>query len=599
MPPTAVPSIATYSSTLHATRDFESAATALLRAMFQVVASSISRGSGTRLLRGTIHFRPENEYRRLFSLEFDAREVGEQPLQLPSLTAWRWVASRGCPVTIDVDAQMMRVFEGGAPRLFRDDTNNQRLTSGETVRRLTARDADYVMVHPLRRHAGIVDGMVSLELRGTDGNGDELQSMCGVELQLLADLAAPHLANLPSTPVKPLFTGDEYLPVVGASMAPLVELLRVFSSLDETLLITGATGVGKSRLARFCHAHSTRRDKPFITLDLLACPESLQLPRLCGAKKGAYTGADRDIPGAIQRAEGGTLFIDEIDKLSLQAQAGLLRLIEDRIYRCIGDTGDDRKADVRFIVGTTANLREAVEQGRFREDLYYRIAVLFVRIPALEQRTDELAAWGNFMIERCSTSANAARRVQLHESAVHILERQMWPGNLRQLDNVIRRAYAYSLLEPTNSAGDALVVSTTHIARAIGDELGGGTDESNETLLSRKMREAAKAFADEALKRSHSDRPLLLTLADTFRSMVLDETLKACGQDKDVALEALGLGNVVRDRNHHRVLRKETELLQKFYAELSLPPRVPAESPSAVAEPRDAVRVSNQRPHKA
>ena len=595
----AVPSIATYSTALHAALNFESAATSLLRAMFAAVTSAISRGPGGRLLRGTIHFRPENEYQRLFSLEFDAREVGEQPLQLPSLTAWRWVASRGCPVTIDVDAQMMRVFEGGTPRLFRDDTNAQRLTSGETVRRLTARDADYVMVHPLRRHAGIVDGMVSLELRGTDGNGDQLQAMCGVELQLLADLAAPHLANLPSAPVTPHFTGDEYLPVVGASMAPLVELLRVFSGLEETLLITGATGVGKSRLARFCHAHSTRRDKPFITLDLLACPESLQLPQLCGAKKGAYTGADRDMPGAIQRAEGGTLFIDEIDKLSLQAQAGLLRLIEDRVYRCIGDTGDDRKADVRFIVGTTANLRELVEQSRFREDLYYRIAVLFVRIPALEQRTDELAAWGNYMIERCSTSTHAVRRVQLHESAVHILERQAWPGKLRQLDNVIRRAYAYSLLETTTGSSEALVVSTAHVARAIGDELGGESDQGNETHLSRKMREAAKAFADEALKRAHSDHPLPLTLADTFRAMVLDATLKACDQDKDAALDALGLGNVVRDRNHHRVLRKETELLQKFYAELSLPPRTPAESPSAVGEPPDAARASSPRPHKA
>jgi hypothetical protein len=112
------------------------------------------------------------------------------------------------------------------------------------------------------------------------------------------------------------------------------------------------------------------------------------------------------------------------------------------------------------------------------------------------------------------------------------------------------------------------------------------------------MREAAKAFADEALKRAHSDHPLLLTLADTFRSMVLDATLQACDQDKDTALEALGLGNVVRDRNHHRVLRKETELLQKFYAELSLPARTPADSLSTVGEPRDAVRVSSQRPHK-
>lgn len=536
--------------------------------MFEVVSSSIG-DSGVRLLRGTIHLRPDDEYRQLFSLEYAGHESDTQPLQLPSLTAWRWIASRGCPVTIDVDQQLMRVFEGGAPRLYRDETKTLRITSGDTVQRLTARDADYVLVQPLRRHAGIVDGMVSLELRGAGRKGDALQCTCGADLQLLADLAAPHLANLPLAPAHPEFLGDEYLPVVGSSMAPLVELLRVFSALEETLLITGATGVGKSRLARFCHAHSTRRNKPFITLDLLACPESLQLPQLCGAKKGAYTGADRDMPGAIQRAEGGTLFIDEIDKLSLQAQAGLLRLVEDRVYRCIGDTGDDRRADVRFIVGTTANLRQAVAQGRFREDLYYRIAVLLVRVPALMQRKDEIAPWASYMLERCTGGAQASHQARLNESAVPVLQDQAWPGNLRQLDNVIRRAYAYGRTETDPVSREFIVVTNTHVARAIADELGIEPHDDSETLLAHKMREAARSFAAEALKRSHSDRPLPLTLADTFRAMVLDAMLKACDQDKDTALEALGLGNVVRDRNHHRVIKREWEVLQKFYAELS------------------------------
>ncbi len=561
----------TLSNHLHSCKDFESAASHLLRSMFDVISSAIGVGSGVQVLRGTIHFRPENEYRRLFCLEFDARKAETQPLQLPSLTAWKWVARRGCPVTIDVDSQMMRVFEGGKPRLLRDDTNAMQLTSGDTVQRLTARDADYVIVNPLRRHLGIIDGMVSLELRDTGGNGDELQNLCGAELQLLADLASPHLACLPSSRIPSQFEGDEHLPVVGASMAPLVELLSVFSALDETLLITGATGVGKSRLARFCHAHSARRNKPFVTLDLLACPESLQLPQLCGAKKGAYTGADRDMPGAIQRAEGGTLFIDEIDKLSLQGQAGFLRLIEERVYRCIGDSGDDRRADVRFIVGTTANLREAVAQGRFREDLYYRIAVLFVRVPELSKRLDEIASWSNYMLERCSNGGPQKHQSQLHDSALPFLNTQAWPGNLRQLDNVIRRAYAYSLLQHS-SAVDSVLVSGVHVARALNDELGTEADQNTETLLSRKMMEAAKIFAEESLKRSQSERPLPLTLADTFRSMVLDAALNACNQDKDAALEALGLGNVVRDRNHHRVLKRESELLHKFYAELASAP---------------------------
>jgi DNA-binding NtrC family response regulator len=559
------------SDRLHSCGEFETASSSLLRAMFQTIAASAEPNAALKILRGTIHFRPENEYRRLFSLEYEPRDTSALPLRLPSLTAWQWVASRGCPVTIDVDSQLLHVFEGGSPRLFRDQSTALRLNTGETCQRLTARDADYVLVYPLRRHAGIVDGMVSVELRDTNGKGDQIQSDCGSYLQLLVDLAAPHLANLPTAPASAVSQCDEHLPVVGASTSRLVELLRVFSGLEETLLITGPTGVGKSRLARYCHAHSSRRDKPFVTLDLLACPESLQLPQLCGAKRGAYTGADRDIPGAIQRAEGGTLFVDEIDKLSLQAQAGLLRLLEDRVYRCIGDSGNDRKADVRFIVGTIANLREAVEQGRFREDLYYRIAVLVVRVPPLVERADEIPAWANYMLERCANPNRGSQytgQVQLHDSALTVLQGHSWPGNLRQLDNMVRRAYAYSLLEQ-HSGADSIVVSGAHLVRAMSDELDVDSQPDDDLSVAAQMKGAAKIFAEESLKRRSSHRPLPLALAESFRAMVLDAALEACDHDKDIALEALGLGNVIRDRNYQRVMKKESELLQRFYAAVS------------------------------
>ncbi len=558
---------------MHASRDFESASAILLRSMFDTATASLGASKANpavHILRGTIHFRPENEYRRLFCLESDSGEAGEQPLRLPSLTAWRWIASRGCPVAIDVEAQLLRVFEGGAPRLFHDTSNAIRLNSGETCQRLTARDADYVLAYPLRRHAGIVDGMVSLELRGTNGTGDAIQTACGPVLQLLVDLAAPHLANLPEASVSCEPCCDEYLPVVGASTARLVELLCVFSRLEETLLLTGPTGVGKSRLARYCHAHSSRRDKPFVTLDLLACPENLQMPQLCGAKKGAYTGADRDMPGAIQRAEGGTLFIDEIDKLSLPAQAGLLRLLEDRVYRSIGDCGDDRKADVRFIVGTIANLRDAVDQGRFREDLYYRIAVLVVRVPPLAQRKDEIPAWANYMLERCARSTREGQTsggVLFDGDALDVLIGRMWNGNLRQLDNVVRRAYAYSLLE-LGPGAEVVVVSSANLTRAVSDELDEHVRENDDASVAAQMKAAARSFAEEALQRAKSDRPLPLALAEAFRAMVLDAALEACDKDRDVALDALGLGNVIRDRNQYRVFKREAELLQRFYAAL-------------------------------
>ena len=124
------------------------------------------------------------------------------------------------------------------------------------------------------------------------------------------------------------------------------------------------------------------------------------MAELFGWRKGAFSGAVKDNPGCVARAEGGTLFIDEIDKLSLKAQAGLLHVLEDRTYRALGEAGSDQKANVRFIVGTNANLPEAVRRGTFREDLYYRINVLPVRVPPLDERRDEIGA-GSSGPSRC------------------------------------------------------------------------------------------------------------------------------------------------------------------------------------------------------
>src|SRR5262249_55915466 len=140
---------------------------------------------------------------------------------------------------------------------------------------------------------------------------------------------------------------DDLLPVIGAATAKIVEVLRVFAQQEETLCITGPTGAGKSRLARWCHARSKRHTRPFEILDLLGVSEELQAGELFGWRKGAFTGAIHDPPGAVARAQGGTLFIDEIDKLTFKTQASLLRLLEERAYRPLGERAGDRRADVR------------------------------------------------------------------------------------------------------------------------------------------------------------------------------------------------------------------------------------------------------------
>ncbi|MBN2195663.1 MAG: sigma-54-dependent Fis family transcriptional regulator [Polyangiaceae bacterium] len=564
--------LSTLVARLLASRDFETASGHLLGALYEAIAPAVHAGgdeSEPRILRGTIHYRPEDGYRRLWTREFGSPPEGAPEAEQPSLTAWRWVARRRCPVSIDVGSRLLRVFEGGTPRLIRDDGATLAFAAGETCHRLQARDVNYLHVLPIRRPTNLTDGMVSIEMRCPGEVGDALASTSGELLQLLVDLAAPHLAALPLAPVEAVPAADEFLPVVGHETARLVELLRVFSGLQETLLLTGATGVGKSRLARYCHAHSPRKNRPFVTIDLLACPENLQMAQLVGWKKGAFTGAERDSPGAIQRAEGGTLFLDEIDKLSLKEQAGLLRLLEERAYRPVGDTGDDRRADVRFIVGTNTDLRAGIRAGRFREDLYYRIAVLMVRVPPLADRIDEVPAWADYMLRRCCANELAqaepsgSGEARLDLAAAELLQTQAWPGNLRQLDNVIRRAYAFGLVDRAQSPAP-VVVSRSHVERAVAEDAGQTPSRNGPSLLS-DVRAAARSYAQEVKRRAHSETPLALDSADAFRGFVLEATIKAFG-NRETALEALGLGSVVKDRNHHRLIKRELDTVARFLA---------------------------------
>lgn len=556
---------------LSSARDLESASGHLLGALHDVIELTLRTQkleNDVRVLRGTIHYRPDDSYRQLWTREFGPTSSETVAAQQPSLTAWRWVARRRCPVSIDIEARLLRVFEGGSPRLLRDDSVAATLSASATCQRLRARDVNYLHVLPIRRPANLIDGMVSIEMSCSSELGDRLSAAAGETMQLLIDLAAPYLSLLPLAPLATRPTVDEFLPVIGNGLASVVELLRVFAALEETILVMGPTGVGKSRLARYCHAHSSRSDRPFITVDLLACPEDLQMAQLVGWKKGAFTGAEQDTPGAIQRADGGTLFIDEIDKLSLKGQAGLLRLLEDRVYRPVGYTGDDRKADVRFIVGTNADLRAAMQAGRFREDLYYRIAVLTVRVPALSERLDEIPAWADYMLRRCVgadkavDSRNTAEEIRIEPEAAELLQAQVWPGNLRQLDNVIRRAYAYCLLEFGRNTRPVMV-TRAHVERAVLEDSTAEAATGGASVLIRQIRAAARQFAREVKRRAKTSSPLSFEWADAFRGFVLEATLKRFA-NKEEALAALGLGNVVKDRNHHRMIKRELELVSRF-----------------------------------
>jgi DNA-binding NtrC family response regulator len=536
---------------LKGAQTFEDAATTTLDTLLDVVGAALAASrfaARGRVLRGMVHLRPGEGYKRLVVVEREpraSRRSEADKRSLPSASAWRWVVERGAPVAIDVNAGEEMRAPGSVPPAAS--------VSHETQTRLADREVTHLLAIPLRAPGGRIDGMISLEADCRLAIGQPFVfSACRAELQQITDVAEVFLCALPlrdaSAPVP-----DEHLPVVGESMAGPIQMLSVFAEQDETLLLTGPTGAGKSRLARWCHARSPRADKVFETVDLSAVPEELQLAELAGWKKGAFTGAVKDTPGAIARAEGGTLFIDEIDKLSLKAQAGLLRVLEERRYRPLGDGSPERAADVRFIVGTNARLADRVRAGSFREDLFFRINVLPLRVPGLSERKDEIRLWAAYMLaRRQGRTDTGGGGAELSPEAEALLEAQPWPGNLRQLDNIVRRAYTLALMDRAASA-PAIEITASHVRRALAYEEG-----SERRSLVDAFHLAAAAFVEECARRRQAGLVIDLDVSEAFRGFILGTAAAREGSAEE-AFRLVGKEVHVEQRNHLKLWRREME----------------------------------------
>ncbi|MBC3917742.1 sigma-54-dependent transcriptional regulator [Undibacterium sp. CY18W] len=212
---------------------------------------------------------------------------------------------------------------------------------------------------------------------------------------------------------------------------------------DAPLLITGETGTGKELLAQACHGVSGRSNAPFLELNCAALPESLAESELFGYTSGAFTGAQRGgKPGLFEMADGGTVFLDEIGEMSLYLQAKLLRFLNDGKFRRIGSDKEVR-VNVRIISATHRNLRKMVQEGSFREDLFYRLNVLHLEMPALRERPDDILPLARHFIERACTQAQKPV-CRLNSAACAALVSNHWPGNVRQLQNVVFRAITMS-----------------------------------------------------------------------------------------------------------------------------------------------------------
>ena len=207
---------------------------------------------------------------------------------------------------------------------------------------------------------------------------------------------------------------------------------------QSTVLILGETGTGKELVARAVHAQSLRADKPFVAVNCGALPESLIESELFGHRKGAFTGADDNRIGLFEVAHGGTLFLDEIGELPKSMQAKLLRVLESGEIRRVGDN-DSFQVDVRIVCATHRNFADMVADGDFREDLMYRINTFEIHLPALRERTNDIAELANHLCRRFLTNSSNSQQF-FTDDAIAVLQSHSWPGNVRELANVIEHA---------------------------------------------------------------------------------------------------------------------------------------------------------------
>ena len=309
--------------------------------------------------------------------------------------------------------------------------------------------------------------------------------------------------------------------LIGASsaMRDLFALIERVAHTRSSVLITGESGTGKEVVARTLHFHGSRADKPFLPVNCAAIPEGLLESELFGHVRGAFTGAHASRRGLFEQAEGGTLFLDEIGDMPPALQSKLLRVLQDREVRPVGGT-QSIPVDVRIIAATHRDLRKAIEDGSFREDLYYRLNVIPIAIPPLRERPEDIAPLARAFVARHSDGEQR----DLSDSALRRLATAPWKGNARELENAIERALAFS---------DATILSA-------------------EDLELEPENAGASPTADR-LRRAAGQRLSLRELEDLYIDQVLEET----GGNKVQAAKILGIDRKTLYRRAERQARSE------------------------------------------
>ena len=286
------------------------------------------------------------------------------------------------------------------------------------------------------------------------------------------------------------------------SMLAVFKMIETIARTNSTILLTGESGTGKGLVAQAVHYHSLRRDKPMVSLNCGAMPEALLESEMFGHMRGAFTGADANKKGLLEAAEKGTVFLDEIGEMSPVMQVKLLRVLQERRFRRVGGL-DEVSADIRVIAATNADLTRAVAEGRFREDLFYRINVIPIALPPLRERREDIPLLAEHFLLKYAEQMEKSISTIAHP-AMDLLTKHDWPGNIRELENVIERAVA---LEPSPSIQPESLPPV--VRRGAGVKTVPATGRGSETLpeggldLEARVQEIERAYIAQALEREN------------------------------------------------------------------------------------------------
>jgi len=293
---------------------------------------------------------------------------------------------------------------------------------------------------------------------------------------------------------------------------------------DATVLIRGESGTGKELVARAVYQHSERADKSFLVINCVAIPETLLESELFGYEKGAFTGAENRRVGKIEQANGGTIFLDEIGDMPMSIQAKILRLIQERSIERLGGARPI-SVDVRIIAATNRNLEKAIKEGRFREDLYYRLKVVSVELPLLQDRQGDIALLCEYFLSLFSREMNMGNPGMTDE-AKDLIEKHTWPGNVRELGNAIKKALIFSGGYPIRPSDVSYALS--------------GSEKTTIVPSTESIEKAARQWVREILATKIS-KDHFHNLMDRFGSVVLSEALSLTGGNRSKAAKMLGM----------------------------------------------------------